>query len=134
MRLSVRALAALFRGKFLAGLAQMLDAGELHLPDLELQIPANRARWFSLLYSKRWVLYAKRPFGGPKQVLSYLANYTHRVALSNRRIVAVGAASERIKPRTFVYEIPECTVRPCGSHLVRNSVQCGSDMEVNFFF
>ena len=48
----VRALAALFRGKFLAGLAQMLDAGELHLPDLELQIPANRARWFSLLYGK----------------------------------------------------------------------------------
>ena len=49
----VQALAALFRGKFLAGLAQMLDAEELHLPDLELQIPANRARWFSLLYSKR---------------------------------------------------------------------------------
>src|SRR6201997_3217704 len=49
----VGALAALFRGKFLAGLAQMLDAGELHLPDSELEIPANRARWFSLLYSKR---------------------------------------------------------------------------------
>jgi hypothetical protein len=47
------------------------------------QVP-SRARWFSLLYSKRWVLYAKRPFGGPKQVLSYLANYTHRVVLSNR--------------------------------------------------
>ena len=81
----VRALAALFRGKFLAGLAQMLDAEELHLADLELNIPANRTRWFSLLYSKHWVFYAKRPFGGPKQVLSYLANYTHRVALSNRR-------------------------------------------------
>ena len=88
----VRALAALFRGKLLDGLARMLDAGELHLPDLELQIPANRARWFSLLYRKHWVLYAKRPFGGPKQVLSYLANYTHRVALSNRRIVGVDAS------------------------------------------
>ena len=43
-------LATLFRGKFLAGLRQMLEAGELDLPDLELQIPANRARWFSLLY------------------------------------------------------------------------------------
>src|SRR6202043_2551306 len=43
----VRALAALFRGKFLARLAQMLDAGELHLPDSELKIAANRARWFS---------------------------------------------------------------------------------------
>ena len=49
----VRAVAALFRGKFLAGLAQMLDAGELHLADPRLKTPATRARWFSLLYSKR---------------------------------------------------------------------------------
>src|SRR6202790_1350316 len=96
----VRALAALFRGKFLAGLAQMLDAGELHLPDSELKIAANRARWFSLLHTKRWVLYAKCPFGGPPQVLSYLANYTHRVALSNRRILAVDAQHQSV---TFTY-------------------------------
>ena len=44
----VRALAALFRGKFLAGLRQMLDAGELHLLDSELKTPVSRARWFSL--------------------------------------------------------------------------------------
>jgi hypothetical protein len=54
----------------------------------------------SLLYSKRWVLYAKCPFGGPQQVLSYLANYTHRVALSNRRIVAVDAQHQTV---TFTY-------------------------------
>ena len=96
----VRAVAALFRGKFLAGLSQMLDAGELHLPDSELKIPAKRARWLSLLYTKRWVLYAKRPFGGPQQVLSYLANYTHRVALSNRRIVAADAQHQTV---TFTY-------------------------------
>jgi hypothetical protein len=65
----VRAVAALFRGKFLAELRQMLAAEELHLPDSELKIPANRARWFSLLYRKRWVLYAKCPFGGPQQVV-----------------------------------------------------------------
>ena len=46
------------------------------------------------------VLYAKRPFGGPQQVLSYLANYTHRVALSNRRIVAVDAPHQSV---TFTY-------------------------------
>src|SRR6201988_4221108 len=46
------------------------------------------------------VLYAKRPFGGPQQVLSYLANYTHRVALSNRRIVAVDAQYQTV---TFTY-------------------------------
>ena len=54
----VRAVAALFRGKFLAGLAQMLDAGELHPPDSKLKTPLSRACWFSLLYSKRWVLYS----------------------------------------------------------------------------
>jgi hypothetical protein len=78
----------------------MLEAGELRLPESELKIPADRARWFSLLYNKRWVLYAKRPFGGPQQVLSYLANYTHRVALSNRRIVAVDARHQTV---TFTY-------------------------------
>ena len=54
----------------------------------------------SFIYSKRWVIYAKRPFGGPQQVLSYLANYTHRVALSNRRIVAVDARHQSV---TFTY-------------------------------
>jgi hypothetical protein len=49
---------------------------------------------------KRWVLYAKRPFGGPQQVLRYLANYTHRVALSNRRIVAVDELRQSV---TFTY-------------------------------
>jgi hypothetical protein len=78
----------------------MLAAEELHLPESELKIPTNRARWFSLLYSKRWVLYAKCPFGGPQQVLSYLANYTHRVALSNGRIVAVNAPHQSV---TFTY-------------------------------
>jgi hypothetical protein len=96
----VQAVAALFRGKFLAGLRQMLAAGELHLADSELKTPATRARWLSLLYTKRWVLYAKCPFGGPQQVLSYLANYTHRVALSNRRIVAVDAQHQSV---TFTY-------------------------------
>ena len=96
----LRALGALFRGKFLAGLAQMLDSAELHLPDSQLTIPASCARWFSLLYSKRWVLYAKRPFGGAQQVLRYLANYTHRVALSNRRIIAFDVQHQSV---TFTY-------------------------------
>ena len=59
-----------------------------------------RAHWFPLLYSKRWVVYAKRPFGGPQQVLRYLANYTHRIALSNRRIIAVDPLPQTI---TFTY-------------------------------
>ena len=96
----VRAVAALFRGKFLAGVRQLLEEQALHLPDPALQAPAARARWLSRLYQKPWVLYAKRPFGGPQQVLSYLANYTHRVALSNRRILAVDASQQTV---TFAY-------------------------------
>ena len=45
------------------------------------------ARWFASLYAKDWVVYAKRPFGGPAQVLKYLARYTHRVAISNSRLM-----------------------------------------------
>jgi hypothetical protein len=96
----VRAVAALFRGKFLAGVRQLLDEQALHLADPALQSPAARARWLGLLYRKAWVLYAKRPFGGPQQVLGYLANYTHRVALSNRRIPAVDASHQTV---TFAY-------------------------------
>ncbi len=96
----VRAVAALFRGKFLAGLRQLLAAEELHLVNPALETPTTRAHWFSLLYSKRWVVYAKRPFGGPQQVLRYLANYTHRIALNNRRIIAVDPLQQTI---TFTY-------------------------------
>jgi hypothetical protein len=76
--LSQRALAALFRDKFLVGLSQMLDEEELHLPDSRHRrhAPADS----ELLYAKRWVLYDKRPFGGPHQ--SYLAKYTQRAAQS----------------------------------------------------
>jgi Putative transposase/Transposase zinc-binding domain len=95
----VKALSALFRGKFLDGLkTQLQDPKALRLPDPALGDPRVRQRWLSKLYAQKWVVYAKRPFGGPEQVLNYLANYTHRVALSNRRIAAV---DERAQTVTF---------------------------------
>ncbi len=94
------AVAALFRGKFLAGLRELASQGEVELPGAALRNERAREKWFSLLYGKRWNTYAKRPFGGPKQVLSYLANYTHRVALSNRRIVDVDEQRQSV---TFTY-------------------------------
>jgi hypothetical protein len=97
----LRALAVLFRGKFLAGLKPMFDGPDpLRLPEASLQAPQNRRQWFSGLYAQRWHLYAKRPFGGPEQTLAYLANYTHRVALSNRRLLALDRANQTI---TFTY-------------------------------
>lgn len=89
--LPVHVLGALFRGKFLARLVRALDRGELRLvgPAAPLADPARLARVRDKLYRKKWVVYAKRPFGGPKQVFRYLGRYTHRVGLSNRRLVSL---------------------------------------------
>jgi hypothetical protein len=89
--LPVRVLGALFRGKFLARLAHLHERGELRLegPAARLADPARFASVRDKLYRHRWVVYAKRPFGGPEQVFRYLGRYTHRVGLSNRRLVAL---------------------------------------------
>jgi len=96
----VRALAALFRGKFLHGLKVLLEANLLRLPGGFPTTAKPRRVWFTHLYDQRWMVYAKRPFGGPEQVLTYLANYTHRVAISNRRVVAL---DKEKKSLTFTY-------------------------------
>lgn len=86
----VRALGAVFRGKFLAGLNALKDRGE---------VPAPPAGWPALwrsLGQARWVVFAKRPFGGPAQVLAYLSNYTHRVAISDRRILKIDAQGRTV--------------------------------------
>lgn len=86
--LPVRVLSALYRGLFLHHLKQAYDQGELHFAG-SLQALATPARFNRLLKQvrkKKWVVYAKRPFGGPQQVLDYLGRYTHRVAISNNRL------------------------------------------------
>ncbi len=86
--LPVRVLSRVFRGKFVAGLRAAIDAGQLSLPPA-LAEPERRAAWYASLYAKQWVVYAKRPFGGPERVLKYLARYTHRVAISNSRLLSL---------------------------------------------
>ncbi|MBY0458788.1 MAG: IS91 family transposase, partial [Gemmataceae bacterium] len=87
--LPVKPLGRLFRGKFLALLADLHARGQLTLAggQKELAEPGRFARWVGELREVDWVVYAKRPFGGPEQVLKYLARYTHRVAISNQRLV-----------------------------------------------
>lgn len=89
--LPVRVLSRLFRGKFLAGLRQAYHDGRLgfHGRLAALTDPAAFSAWLTPLYQADWVVYAKAPFGGPAQVLKYLARYTHRVAISNQRLVDV---------------------------------------------
>jgi hypothetical protein len=81
----VHVLGALFRGKFLAGLEQLRTEGKLHDDADDRAARRRRAR----LYEHSWVVYAKRPFGGPEQVYRYLGRYTHRVAISNARLVSM---------------------------------------------
>ncbi len=86
--LPVRVLSRVFRGKFLERLRQAGDAGQLVFP-AGLAQPDALARWLAPLYRQEWVVYAKPPFGGPEQVLKYLARYTHRVAISNQRLLSL---------------------------------------------
>ncbi len=83
--LPVRVLSRVFRGKFIDALKRMRGKGKL--------IGAGDDRAFERLLDASvkhdWVVYAKSPFGGPRQVLKYLARYTHRIAISNRRLVSV---------------------------------------------
>jgi hypothetical protein len=79
-----------FRGKFVAALKQAFQNGQLHFSGklAPLKQPKTFAAWLRLLFRKDWVVYAKRPFGGPQFVLQYLGRYTHRVAISNHRLVS----------------------------------------------
>lgn len=88
--LPVRLLSRLFRGKFLAMLLLAYEQQhlEFHGHLAELQHPKAWEGWLEPLRNKEWLVYAKPPFGGPPQVLKYLARYTHRVAISNRRILS----------------------------------------------
>jgi len=88
--LPVRVLSRLFRRLVLEKLAAAHQAGELqffgnHAPLTNAQA---FAAYLAPLRNSEWVVYSKRPFGGPKEVLRYLARYTHRVAISNRRLIA----------------------------------------------
>jgi hypothetical protein len=89
--LPVKVLSARFRRLFLRALAKAHAAGELlFFGDLQpLRNPTAFARHLAPLHHKKWVVYAKAPFGGPPHLLAYLGRYTHRVAISNRRLLTL---------------------------------------------
>ena len=88
--LAVEVLSCLFRRLVLEKLAAAHCAGELQFfgKHMALTNPKAFAAYLAPLRNKDWVVYAKRPFGGPQEVLRYLARYTHRVAISNRRLIS----------------------------------------------
>jgi Putative transposase/Transposase zinc-binding domain len=97
----VAVMGALFRGKFLAGLDAAWRAKKLSLAGsaADLDAPGAFEHLRDRLYRKRWVVFSKRPFGGPEQVIRYLGRYTHRVAISSGRLLDVTDDSVTFRTR-----------------------------------
>jgi hypothetical protein len=100
---AVRALSTVFRGKFCAGLEQLYAEGQLqfHGKLQPLAQPNAFKRLLRQAVRHKWTVYAKRPFAGPQQVLGYLSRYTHRVAISPRRLLAW---DETLQTVTFAWK------------------------------
>ena len=101
----VRALARVFRGKYLAGLQQAFDRGGLRFAGslAGLVEPGAFQAFVGSLRATDWVVYAKPPFAGPAQVLEYLGRYTHRVAISNDRLVSVEDGEVRFRWKDYAH-------------------------------
>jgi Putative transposase/Transposase zinc-binding domain len=107
--LSVRVLSRLFRRLFLEKLVGAYQARALTFFNghAALLDPQNFATFLAPLRDSEWVVYSKRPFGGPEEVLRYLARYTHRVAISNRRLIACDEKGVTFKWKDYRIEGPE---------------------------
>ncbi|WDF70969.1 IS91 family transposase [Novosphingobium sp. KACC 22771] len=101
--LPVRVLGALFRRLFLTRLLALFDADKLGFFGTLADLATRKAflRYLSPIRKKRWVVYAKPPFAGPQAVLAYLSRYTHRVAISNRRLIAFNETSATFRYKDY---------------------------------
>lgn len=116
-------LAAMFRGKMLAMLKAAHKAGELEFfgKHADLAERDTFKAYLEPLYSTNWHVYAKRPFAGPEQVLSYLARYTHRVAISNSRLIRADAKGVTFRVKDYRCKGPERykTMTLCPNEFIR---------------
>jgi hypothetical protein len=106
--LTVEVLSALFRRLFLEMLLAAHDAGRLQFFGDHVRL-ADKAAFNAYLKPLReidWVVYAKKPFAGPRQVLRYLSRYTHRIAISNRRLICASENSVTFKYKDYRIEGP----------------------------
>ena len=107
--LPVRVLGKLFRRLFLSRLLELHHAGRLAFFGAQAGLADRRtfAHHLASLRKKRWMVYAKPPFAGPEAVLAYLARYTHRVAISNRRLIAFDKAGVTFRYKDYRRTGPE---------------------------
>jgi len=123
--LPVRVLSRIFRGKFLAGLRQAQHANQLIFPKALAHLADGDAwaHWLAPLQAKDWVVYAKPPFGGPEQVLKYLARYTHRVAISNHRLVKLEDGQVTFRYKDYADDQRQKTLTLSAEEFLRRFVQ-----------
>jgi hypothetical protein len=107
--LPVRVLGSLFRRLFLTRLMALHQSSKLSFFGHLAQLADARAfrRYVSPVRKKRWVVYAKPPFGGPEAVLAYLSRYTHRVAISNRRLIAFDGQGVTLRYKDYRRDGPD---------------------------
>ena len=118
---SVRVLSRLFRRLFLEYLINAFDAGNLEFFSLlqSLRDPASFLDYLAPLREAEWVVYAKRPFAGPGQVLDYVGRYTHRVAISNHRLLDVAEGKVRFRYKDYRCEAQQKTMTLQAEEFIR---------------
>jgi hypothetical protein len=123
--LPVKVLSRVFRGKFVAGLRRAFRQRKLsfHGACLPLSSEKTFATFLRTLFREDWVVYAKRPFGGPQHVLQYLARYTHRVAISNHRIADVNDTHVAFRWKDYAHHSERRTMSLTHEEFLRRFLQ-----------
>jgi Putative transposase/Transposase zinc-binding domain len=119
--LPVRVLSKVFRGKFISGLKQLYAQGKLqfHGRIEELTNQSDFEKLLNKSVKNNWVVYAKQPFGGPAQVLKYLSRYTHRVAISNQRLIKMDEKSVTFQYKDYADQSASKHMRLSGVEFLR---------------
>ena len=115
----------MFRGKFLAGLRQAFDRKQLAFHGELRRLADNKtfAAFLRSLFRDDWVVYAKPPFGGPEHALEYLARYTHRVAISNPRLLSVDDDHVTFRWKDYAHESRCCAMTLTHDEFLRRFLQ-----------
>ena len=123
--LPVKVLSRVFRGKFVAGLRRLFARHQLRF--FGECTPLHKEEYFAVflrtLYRQDWVVYAKPPFGGPEHMLPYLARSTHRVAISNHRLLSVSASEVRFRWKDYAHRSKQRTLTLASEEFLRRFVQ-----------
>lgn len=119
--IDVKIMSRVFRGKFICLLKQAFAGDELRFYGKLTQFaePPAFQRLLNSAVTTDWIVYAKRPFGGPRQVLRYLARYTHRVAISNRRLLELKDGQVRFQYKDYADQQRSKTMRLSSSEFIR---------------